>query len=76
MSLFSALSGDNDALGIRALVHLTCNKWSLRLTKGAKRKAWCLSVAECLNSVVIFSQVNYSYFRTYVWHLVTFIKAK
>jgi len=39
VSMFSALSGDNDALGIRAWVHLT-----LRLTKGAKRKTWCPSV--------------------------------
>ena len=57
-NVYLDLPGDHDDHAVRALVHLTCNKRSLRLSKGAKRKTWCPSVTDCLNSFVIFAQVH------------------
>ena len=52
-----ASHADDDIRALNAMVHLTCSKRSVKLPKGAKRKAWCPTVAECMNSFVIVVQV-------------------
>jgi len=58
----SDLNGiDDDELTVRILIHLSCSKRSVRLSKGAKRKTYCPSLVDCLNSFVIFAQVSEMY---------------
>lgn len=60
--LFSKLSEldgyDDDVRTIRTLVHLSCSKRSVRLSKAAKRKTYCPSIKDCQNSFVIFAAVS------------------
>jgi len=49
--------GDNDITAVKTLVHLTCTKRHIRLTKAAKRRTWCPTVGDCLQSFVIVAQV-------------------
>lgn len=49
-------NGDNDITAVKTLVHLTCTKRHIRLTKAAKRRTWCPTVGDCLQSFVIVAQ--------------------
>ena len=50
----------DDIRAVKLMVQLTCSRRSLHLANSAsngKRKTWCPSVKDCLQSFIIFAQV-------------------
>jgi hypothetical protein len=53
------IDDERDASGFMAIVHLTCTKRTVRLTKDAVRRSWNPSLKDCMDSCYLLAKVSY-----------------